>query len=102
MKKQEKVAFNQKKTNPVNSRSTDDLDVRIIRQGHLYFVMEFRGKEGAKMGEKRENFDREMETLKNILKKNSSGNLRIRKKLKLNRLSLHRLYRKLGTLEKKT
>ena len=33
MKKQEKVAFNQKKTNPVNSRSTDDLDVRIIRQG---------------------------------------------------------------------
>ena len=55
------------------------------------------------MGEKRENFDREMETLKNIKKKkNPNGNFRIRKKLKLNRLSLDRLYRKLGTLEKKT
>ena len=48
MKKQEKVAFNKKKTNPVNSRSTDDLVVRMIRQGHLYFVMEFIGKEGQK------------------------------------------------------
>ena len=46
MKKQEKMVFNQKKTNPVNSRSTDDLYVIIVRQGNLYFVMEFRGKEG--------------------------------------------------------
>lgn len=53
------------------------------------------------MGEKRENFDREMETLKNILK-NSSGNLRIRKKVEIEQAFIAQALQKLGTLEKKT